>query len=718
MKRACLLYVLVMIIVLISPLESFAELEGGSWIHHERQTPQYDITAIFPGEDCNIWATTENTIHAFDGAYWKKYDYSDQSLRDHTPFYRDDNGRFYFVEGGALLVLDNGMITKYKDEEMFYPVYADKNDQGILYMGLYDIISGGVYTFDGEKVAKIRDGRVRSLAVDNTGKVWATIRDAVSGEMSLLSMENDTWTAHDDEVAAVFSKNDYEVTVKVAPDGAVWVNNLGKYGVLKNGEWTFGGSSSGPLYLSFDSKGRVWGYRNKKVYRLNDSGTWEVSMTMDTVMSNCPNFLAEDPDGDVWTFDSYHVYSYGDTSWVEVSNKLDLASDIVTCMAYDSSGNLYCGHGLRDVDVADRANDGISVWDGMTWKNYNKADGEYLYNVYILKQSPDDEIVAHTDHGLKIFNGEAWAAIDTLKALDVADFVWDEQGVMWIASYYGLVEFNYPNVEFLVHPQEINTRKTFYNLTFDPEGILYMQTNYGAIVSYSGDREDEWESHESNSLYSTDIAIDDEGKIWCSLQFALAEWNIYEMWIERAPLVYGRMVEIDESGRIWSSGLGTTGYLENNEWHLIPELANTASDKFIFDGNGRYALNAFEMDTDSDPVERINFSGVYEYIPNTVAVKEKSKPEPFITASNYPNPFNPSTTISFSLPQESYVTVSVYNVSGQKIATLTSEKMPAGNNSVTWNAQTDTGSRSASGIYFYRIEAGNYMKSGKMLLLR
>ncbi|MBN1293533.1 MAG: T9SS type A sorting domain-containing protein [Candidatus Latescibacteria bacterium] len=717
MRRVFLFVFVVMMTVCSIPLEIIAELEGGRWIHHERQTPQYDITGIFPSEKNKIWVSTDKTFHEFDGMYWKKIVYDDQSLRDHTPFYCDDDGRFYFVEGGALLVLENGVITSYKDEKLYYPIIADKGDQGILYMGLYDILSGGIYSFDGQKVSKIHEGRARSVAVDNTGKLWVTLRDPESGNMSLLSMKNDTWTTHDDEIASIFAKDDYELTVQIAPDGAVWVNNLGKYGVLKNGEWIFGNGGTGPMYLTFDSTGTIWGYRNKKLYMLNTSGIWEISKNMDVGLLNRQNFLTEDKDGTVWTFDSYHVYSHADTGWVEVKNNLDLASDTVTCMLYNN-GYLYCGHGLRNVEVADRKNHGISVWDGITWKNYNKADDNYLYNIYILKKSPDDEIVAHTDHGLKIFNGKAWAAIDTLKALDVSDFIWDENGVMWVASYYGLLEYKYPNVDFIVHPQEIYDRKIFYNMNYDPEGILYMQTNYGSIVSYYEDREDVWMSHESNSIYSTDIAIDDAGTIWCSRQNFLSEWDIYKGWVDRAELNYGRMVEIDETGRIWASGLGTTGYLEDDEWHLIPELAQTASDKLAFDGVGRYTLNAFNLDTDSDPVERKQFTGIYEYVPDTVNIESSTKPEPFITAMNYPNPFNPSTTINFTLPSEDYVTVAVYNVNGQKVSTLLSEKMQAGNNNVTWDSLTDSGVRSASGIYFYRIEAGNYIKSGKMLLIR
>ncbi|NQV19234.1 MAG: T9SS type A sorting domain-containing protein [Armatimonadetes bacterium] len=81
--------------------------------------------------------------------------------------------------------------------------------------------------------------------------------------------------------------------------------------------------------------------------------------------------------------------------------------------------------------------------------------------------------------------------------------------------------------------------------------------------------------------------------------------------------------------------------------------------------------------------------------------------------SNYPNPFNPTTTISFSLQNNSNVELSVYNIKGQLVETLVNDYKPAGEHSIVWNAENQ-----ASGIYFYKLKAGEYSKTKKMLLLR
>jgi hypothetical protein len=80
---------------------------------------------------------------------------------------------------------------------------------------------------------------------------------------------------------------------------------------------------------------------------------------------------------------------------------------------------------------------------------------------------------------------------------------------------------------------------------------------------------------------------------------------------------------------------------------------------------------------------------------------------------NYPNPFNPSTTISFSLPKRSFVSLKIYDLIGREIATIVSEELPAGNYSRQWIAESFT-----SGVYFYRLEAGSFIETKKLILLR
>jgi hypothetical protein len=88
-------------------------------------------------------------------------------------------------------------------------------------------------------------------------------------------------------------------------------------------------------------------------------------------------------------------------------------------------------------------------------------------------------------------------------------------------------------------------------------------------------------------------------------------------------------------------------------------------------------------------------------------------PQGFSLTQNYPNPFNPSTTIEFSLPKQSKVTLTVYNLLGQEVATLVSATLGAGRYSTQFDA-----SKLSSGIYVYRLTADNFMKASKMMLIK
>ena len=93
--------------------------------------------------------------------------------------------------------------------------------------------------------------------------------------------------------------------------------------------------------------------------------------------------------------------------------------------------------------------------------------------------------------------------------------------------------------------------------------------------------------------------------------------------------------------------------------------------------------------------------------------KEQKLPEKFVLHQNYPNPFNPTTIINYELPITNEVELSIYNLLGQKVVTLVSKKQIAGHHQVEWDA-----SGFASGVYYYRIEAGEFVDVKKMVLLR
>jgi hypothetical protein len=113
------------------------------------------------------------------------------------------------------------------------------------------------------------------------------------------------------------------------------------------------------------------------------------------------------------------------------------------------------------------------------------------------------------------------------------------------------------------------------------------------------------------------------------------------------------------------------------------------------------------------------YSVVFSSSSISTRVAESEPPASFQLRPNVPNPFNPQTTLSFSLPREAAASLLVYNPAGRAVRTLLSgEKLPAGPHAVIWDGRDDGGAEAASGVYFYRLVAEDRSETRRMLLLR
>jgi hypothetical protein len=104
--------------------------------------------------------------------------------------------------------------------------------------------------------------------------------------------------------------------------------------------------------------------------------------------------------------------------------------------------------------------------------------------------------------------------------------------------------------------------------------------------------------------------------------------------------------------------------------------------------------------------------------PTDVDEHEHPMPVSFSLSPNYPNPFNPSTVIEYSVPTRSHVSLMVFNILGQKVTTLVETDLSAGTYKAIWDGTDSHGKPVASGIYFYRLESDATVLSRKMLLLK
>jgi photosystem II stability/assembly factor-like uncharacterized protein len=139
-------------------------------------------------------------------------------------------------------------------------------------------------------------------------------------------------------------------------------------------------------------------------------------------------------------------------------------------------------------------------------------------------------------------------------------------------------------------------------------------------------------------------------------------------------------------------------------WRTVNDgMQDTSGYVFAFASNGTYLFAA------TGHVWRRPLSEMVTGIEKEV----NHVPSQYVLQQNYPNPFNPATTIFFSLPSKSSVSLKVFDIIGREVATLVSEEMSAGNHTRQWNAVN-----MPSGIYFYRLQAGSFTDSKKLVLLR
>ena len=132
----------------------------------------------------------------------------------------------------------------------------------------------------------------------------------------------------------------------------------------------------------------------------------------------------------------------------------------------------------------------------------------------------------------------------------------------------------------------------------------------------------------------------------------------------------------------------------------------------------RMALTNVQGDTTLAFAHNTTFTDIMWPPPLAIGPEVGGVPRTFALRQNYPNPFNPATTIRYDLPRAERVIVTVYDILGHRVATLADARQAAGAYILTWNGLDQHGTRVASGLYLYRMEAGSYTEMRKMLLLK
>jgi len=166
---------------------------------------------------------------------------------------------------------------------------------------------------------------------------------------------------------------------------------------------------------------------------------------------------------------------------------------------------------------------------------------------------------------------------------------------------------------------------------------------------------------------------------------------------------------ISSTESVFSTNL--TSYDIQSGYSQIVQVAFTPTEPIIYSSNFFVISNDFEMDTLIVPV-----SGVGIMLARIEL--DAQLPHILVLYPNYPNPFNPVTTLRYDLPEQTHVNITVYDMLGRQVKTLINHTQDAGYRSVIWNAINDYGKPVSAGIYLYQIQAGEYISTKKMVLLK
>ena len=394
---------------------------------------------------------------------------------------------------------------------------------------------------------------------------------------------------------------------------------------------------------------------------------------------------------------------------------------------------------------------------GMSWNVQLSITGYTFHSIHFNDENigwvaGSDGIVFHTTNGgntwlqqfpsggwlwpiFFINNNIGWTAGDPIfgmfKSTD-GGFSWSSTSLPVVERVYSLI-FVDPQIGWLSAAQgqiakSIDGGITWENLQSGTSQYLrdinFINYNTGWSVGYNGtivhsiDGGNSWEdqySGTSSNLYSVQFINEQIGWIVGDNGIILHTNN------GGIPVELVSFSAACEENHIQLSWITATEL--NNEGFDVERKATDNWEKIGFvNGKGTTTEMQFYSFTDdissvnnTDKIyyrlKQIDFDGTHEYS-NEVSI-EISRPNKYLLKQNYPNPFNPSTTIKYQTPELSFVTIKVYDVLGSEVAVLVNEEKPAGSYGVEFDA-----SKLSSGIYYYKIIAGDFVDVKKMILLK
>ena len=367
----------------------------------------------------------------------------------------------------------------------------------------------------------------------------------------------------------------------------------------------------------------------------------------------------------------------------------------------------------------------LNKLNGM-YLNYSTSDG--LVNNTVLSIAIDKNGLKWfgTAKGISVYDGKNWRSYmndESIRGNRIYSILVDEDNTKYIGTGDGIAKFGKDDAYLGDDSMGLIGKRRINSMAMDRNGVVWCATSSGILSCDGGVWRENTKSSSHGGVASSDvysIAIDKDCVKWLSVSWSYfdviysfddAVWKQYSSLNlkDGPPQCYIFSAAVDKNNVKWfGTEMGVCRY-DDIAWKVYSTE----------DGLSGNRVNSVIVDSDNIKWFGTD-DGITSYcddVPTSVET-EKNSPASFSVLGNFPNPFNPSTTIKFSVNSQNTVSLSIFGISGQKVRTLVNDRFTVGNHSVLWDGKDETGNAVSSGIYFYRIMAGNLAETRKMMLVR
>ncbi|MFC1542103.1 two-component regulator propeller domain-containing protein [Candidatus Latescibacterota bacterium] len=627
-----------------------------------------------------LWIEYEWGIASFDGTAFTTYNTIDgHPLGGWGDIVISSNNEVWVKSGDGVARFDGTDWTFFGADVGFKsrPNDMDIDSSGIVWVAT----NFGLYSYDGFSWAKhdgLPFGMATAVTHDNEGNIYVGTSQEVYGKPS-LSDEN----------------------IYPNPSSTPQTGTLGAVSKFESETWTtylLTGEDSSQSPRTISVKDDTLLIAKSNIVIAINAQTMQPFNTGNFYFELMCNSINTDEYGTVWLSTWTGLHKLEEKTAIYYPMNDGIAHACINDIAIDNSGNVW---------IATLG--GVSCFDGVSWQSYYEKDGLFSNIVRSIAAGPNGEIWTSHERGISKFDGNQWTtAYEGRISTEIAV---DSKGFAWVGSLKDSYFFRYNGNIFTTYRIPVDMYHNPINdFEFEETGRIWIATYSSGIVSYINGF---WkfitidDGLPSNTV--NDIAFDQIGNLWAATENGLvvledSRWTVFS-----EPSKYFHAVGITPDGIVWAGSAGGLSYKDENGWHTFRQedglIENNISKIAIApDGTIWATHRSYPRD-----------GGISHYIPENITNVQNSDIQngTSIIVSNYPNPFNNLTTITYSLTKPMHMTLNVYSITGQKVVTLVNEVMTTGTHSVVFDS---TGL--ASGVYFYRFEADGFEKTGRMMLVK